>query len=81
MDRLSDASREGLRRQRGIAEAARAELSRIDRTTLQEQDAVTYDVVTTSLRDSLDSANFETGTGAEEPYTVTQLNGAYTWIP
>ncbi len=81
MDRLSDASREGLRRQRGIAEAARAELSRIDRTTLQEQDAVTYDVVTTSLRDSLDLANFETGTGAEEPYTVTQLNGAYTWIP
>ena len=81
MDRLSDSSREGLRRQRDVAEAGLAELSRIDRTTLEEQDAVTYDVVTTALRDSIDSANFETGTGAEEPYTVTQLNGAYTWIP
>jgi uncharacterized protein (DUF885 family) len=81
IDRLSDISREGLRRQRGIAEATLVELSRVDRATLQEKDAVTYDVVTTALRDSIDSSNFETGTGAQAPYTVTQLTGVYTWIP
>jgi uncharacterized protein (DUF885 family) len=81
IDRLSDVSRGGLRRQRDVAAAALGELDRIDRTTLQEQDAVTYDVVTTALRDNIDSANFETGTGAQAPYTVTQLSGSYTWIP
>ena len=42
---------------------------------------MTYDVVTTSLRNQIDSANFETGGGASAPYTVTQLTGAYTFIP
>jgi uncharacterized protein (DUF885 family) len=81
IDRLSDASREGLRRQRGVAEAALAQLGRLDRASLQGQDAVTYDVVTTALRDNVDSAIFETGGGAQAPYTVTQLTGAYTGIP
>jgi uncharacterized protein (DUF885 family) len=81
IDRLSDASREGLRRQRDVAEATLAELARLDRGSLQGQDAVTCDVVTTALRDNVDSAYFETGGGAQAPYTVTQLTGAYTWIP
>ena len=81
IDRLSNYSLEGLRRLRGIWEAALAELGRLNRASLQDQDAVTYDVVTTALRDNVDSANFETGGGAQAPYTVTQLTGAYTSIP
>ena len=42
---------------------------------------MTYDVVTTALRDNVDSANFETGGGAQAPYTVTQLTGAIRCIP
>jgi uncharacterized protein (DUF885 family) len=81
IDRLSDVSRDGLRRQRGIAEAALAALGHLDRASLCDQDRVTYDVVTTALRDTVDSANFETGTGAQAPYTVTQLTGNYAFIP
>lgn len=81
VDRLSDYSLEGLRRLRGFWEAALAELSDLDRGSFHGQDAVTYDVVTTSLRNQIDSANFETGGGASAPYTVTQLTGAYTFIP
>ena len=53
----------------------------LDRGAFYGQDAVTYDVVTTSLRNQIHSANFETGGGASAPYTVTQLTGAYTFIP
>ena len=81
IDRLSDASREGLSRLRGIWETALAELGRLDRTSLQGEDVVTYDVVTVALRDNVDSGNFETGAGAQTPYTVTQLTGAYADIP
>ena len=81
VDRLSDYSLEGLRRLRGFWEAALAELGGLDRASFHGQDAVTYDVVTTSLRNQIDSANFETGGGASAPYTVTQLTGAYTFIP
>jgi uncharacterized protein (DUF885 family) len=81
IDRLSDVSRDGLRRQRGIAEAALAALGHLDRASLCDQDRVTYDVVTTALRDTVDAANFETGTGAQAPYTVTQLTGNYAFIP
>ena len=38
IDRLSDVSRDGLRRQRGIAEAALAALGRLDRASLCDQD-------------------------------------------
>ena len=81
IDRLSDVSRDGLRHQRGIAEAALAALGHLDRASLCDQDRVTYDVVTTALRDTVDAANFETGTGAQAPYTVTQLTGNYAFIP
>ena len=80
IDRLSDVSRDGLRHQRGIAEAALAALGHLDRASLCDQDRV-YDVVTTALRDTVDAANFETGTGAQAPYTVTQLTGNYAFIP
>jgi uncharacterized protein (DUF885 family) len=81
IDRLSDSSREGQARLRGIAEAGLAQLQGLNRDALSAQDAVTYDVVVASLQDNIASAEFVTGGGAQAPYTVTQLTGAYTGIP
>jgi uncharacterized protein (DUF885 family) len=81
IDRLSDVSREGQRRQRGIAEGALAQLQGLGRDGLNAQDAVTYDIVVTALEDNVATARFEHGSGAQSPYTVTQLTGSYTQIP
>lgn len=81
IDRLSDASKEGALRLRGIAEGALTELHALDRERLSAADRVTYDVVNTALQDSVDTARYEHGNGAQAPYVVTQLTGAYTNIP
>jgi uncharacterized protein (DUF885 family) len=81
IDRLSDASKEGQLRLRGIAEAALSDLRGLNRARLDAQDAVTYDVVVTALEDNVAAARFEHGGGAQAPYVVTQLTGAYTNIP
>lgn len=81
IDRLADVSREGFRRQREIAQRALEQLGTIDRAKLEGQDAVTYEVVKTSLEDGLAAGAFEFGNGAQSPYVVTQLGGAYTQQP
>ncbi|MBC7768610.1 MAG: DUF885 family protein [Phycisphaerales bacterium] len=81
VDRLSDYSKEGALRLRGIAERALADLQALDRDRLEGQDRVTFDVVSTSMQDSVDAARFEHGGGAQSPYVVTQLTGAYTSVP
>ncbi len=81
IDRLADVSREGLRRQRAIAQHAVETLGTIDRAKLEGQDVVTYEVVKTSLEDGLAAGAFEFGNGAQSPYVVTQLGGAYTQQP
>jgi uncharacterized protein (DUF885 family) len=81
VDRITDYSREGFRRQRQIAERTIADIERIDRRRLEGQNAVTYDVVLTSLRDQLAATQFEFGGGAQGPYVVTQLGGAYVNLP
>lgn len=81
IDRLSDYSREGFRRQRGIGERALAALQRIDHRRLAGQEAVTFQVAQTALQNQLAAARFEFGGGAQSPYVVTQLGGAYTSIP
>ncbi len=81
MDRLSDFSKEGFLRGRQIGERVLAELRALDRTKLESQDSVTYDVVVTAIGNNVDSANFEFGGGATSPYVVSQLAGAYTFIP
>ncbi len=53
----------------------------VDRGKLEGQDAVTYDVVKTSLEDGLAAGAFEFGNGAQSPYVVTQLGGAYVNEP
>ena len=81
LNRLADASREGAARQLAVSERALADLGRVNRTSLSSQDQVTLDVVTTSLRNSVAAAQFPTGGGAQSPYTVTQLSGAYLYTP
>jgi len=81
IDRIADYSREGFIRQRQIAERTIVDLERIDRDRLEGQDAVTYDVVLTSLRDQVAATQFEFGGGAQGPYVVTQLGGAYVNLP
>jgi uncharacterized protein (DUF885 family) len=79
IDRLSDPTREGLRRYRGYLERGLRDLRAIDRASLQENDRVTLDVVATALADSLSDLAFEPS--ARFPYVVTQLTGAYVNIP
>ncbi len=81
IDRLGDYTREGAQRVLGLAQTALTNLEALDRASLDARDAVTYDVVTTALQDQIASAQFKSGGGAQAPYTVTQLTGAYTFIP
>ncbi len=81
IDRLADASKEGQLRLRGIGQEALAELRRFRSDSLEGQDAVTHSVVVASLENNLAAAQFEHGGGAQSPYNVTQLSGAYTNIP
>ncbi len=81
IDRLSDSSKEGAVRLRGVAERALGEMDALDRDGLEPGDRVTYDVVHTALTDNVASARFEHGGGAQSPYVVTQLTGAYINIP
>jgi uncharacterized protein (DUF885 family) len=81
IDRLSDVSREGQQHQLDLAQTGLNDLRALNRDRLQGQDRVTYDVVVTSLEDTVATAQFKSGNGAQSPYTVTQLTGAYSNIP
>jgi len=81
IDRLSDLSKEGAHRRLQLSETAVADLQRIDRETLSEQAKVSYDVVETALSNSNGAARFDYGGGATAPYVLTQLTGAYTYLP
>ncbi|MES1156379.1 MAG: DUF885 family protein [Alphaproteobacteria bacterium] len=81
IDRVSDVSKAGKLHYRGVLEAGLQELKGVNRTALSKTDAVTYDVVTTSLRNDIAAQHFEHGSGATAPYVVTQLTGQYQSIP
>ncbi|QGZ96063.1 DUF885 domain-containing protein [Terricaulis silvestris] len=81
IDKLDESSREAFIRQRGIAERAITALQGIDRAQLTGQEPVTYDVALTSMQNQVAAQQFEFGGGAQSPYVVTQLGGAYTEIP
>lgn len=81
IDRLSDVSREAAARQRAAAQRLVQELGTVNRDALNAQDQVTLDVVRTALQNNIDAGAFVTGGGAQAPYTVTQLTGAYSNLP
>src|SRR5262245_60534222 len=81
IDKLSDASKDGARRNRAIVETAVNELHAIDRSGLSPQELVTLDTVTTAYQNNLANSRFEIGGGAGAPYVVTQLTGSYREFP
>jgi uncharacterized protein (DUF885 family) len=81
IDKLSDVSKAGARRYRVLLESALNDLGAVNREALSTKDKVTYDVVTTSLQNSVASARFEVGGGAGAPYVVSQLTGVYRSTP
>jgi uncharacterized protein (DUF885 family) len=81
IDRLGDASKDGMRRYRGILETALRDLDAINRERLSTEDGVTLDVVKTSFENSVANMRHEVGGGAGAPYVVTQLTGYYTDFP
>lgn len=81
IDRLSDVSRDGQQRQLSLAQAGLNDLRALNRERLQGQDRVSYDVVVTALENNVRASQFQHGDGAQAPYTVTQLTGAYTDLP
>ncbi len=81
IDRLSDASREGQQRLLNLTQRGLDQLRALNRDRLEPRDRVTYDVVVTAMEDSVAASQFRHGNGAQSPYTVTQLTGAYTNLP
>lgn len=81
LDRWTDLSREGFLRTRSILEQGLAALAPFADKGLTGQDAVSLEVVRTSLQNDVDSMRFEHGSGAGGPYMVNQIKGGYTWVP
>jgi uncharacterized protein (DUF885 family) len=81
MARLSDVSREGVQRLRAVYEDGLQRLSAFDPASLSATDAISLDVVRTSFQNDVDAMRFDFGGGANAPYAVNQISGAYTWIP
>lgn len=84
-NRLSDVSADGLKRQAELASSIAARFDAIDRKALTGQDAASWDVVRGALRYTIDGNKFGYGNfglnGAPTPYVVSQLSGAYQFIP
>ncbi len=81
VDKLSDSSKEGAARFKAVLERGLADLQAINRDRLSPQEQVSRDVVVTALEDDIAARHFTSGSGATSPYTVSQLEGAYTNIP
>jgi len=81
--RLENVSEAGIAGDKALMASQLARLTAFDRASLNETDAVSYDVVMYTLRTG-DEANkaFDYGSGgAGEPYVVSQFNGSYQSIP
>jgi uncharacterized protein (DUF885 family) len=81
IDRLSDASKDGKHRLLQLSEQALTDIQHFDRNSLSAADKVSYDVVVSALTDGNAANRFDVGGGATAPYEITQLTGAYTYIP
>ncbi|MDX2276527.1 MAG: DUF885 family protein [Hyphomonadaceae bacterium] len=78
-DRLSDATREGLQRYKGILETGLRDLRALDRDSLADADKVSLDVVATSFENDIEDLGF--APSATAPYVVSQLTGSYSYVP
>src|SRR6185312_1345238 len=80
-DRLTDASKEGAHRVLALSQQAERDLQAINRNSLTARGKVSHDVVLTALQNNNAASAFDYGGGAQAPYVLTQLTGAYTGIP
>jgi uncharacterized protein (DUF885 family) len=78
-DRLSDVTREGVQRYKGILETGLRDLRALNRDTLSDADKVSLDVVATSFENDVEDLNYLPS--ATTPYVVSQLTGSYSYVP
>jgi uncharacterized protein (DUF885 family) len=81
--RLDDASLDAVQRHKRTTTQQRARLAAIDRRQLSAAHAIDYDAVLYGLA-TTDDANrrFAYGSeGAGSPYILSQITGAYSWVP
>lgn len=82
--RLDDRSLDAIADHRRAVDAARAQLARIQRSSLGVAAQLDYDVATfvyTMLADQLGRYGFVDLNLRPSPYVVSQMNGAYYWLP
>ena len=82
--RLDDRSLEAIATHRKAVDAALTQLTRIDRSSLGTAARLDYDVanfVYTTLADQLGRYGFVDINLRPSPYVVSQMNGAYYWLP
>jgi uncharacterized protein (DUF885 family) len=82
--RLDDRSLEAIGRNREAANRAVAELARIDRAALSASAALDHDVATFvygTLKEQLAQYGYVDINLRPSPYVVSQMNGAYYWLP
>jgi uncharacterized protein (DUF885 family) len=78
--RLDDASLAAVERHKRIVGQQLGRLNTIDRRQLRGSDAINYDAVHYGLAES-DAVNRRFNYGSEGPYVISQINGAYSWVP
>ncbi len=82
--RLDDRSLDAIAAHRKAVEAALAQLTRFDRSSLGTAARLDYDVakfVYSTLADQLGRYGFVDMNLRPSPYVVSQMNGAYYWLP
>ena len=82
--RLDDRSLDAIANHRQAVNAALAQLARVDRSSLGTAARLDYDVakfVYTTLADQLGRYGFVDINLRPSPYVVSQMNGAYYWLP
>lgn len=81
---LDDRSLDAIARERAAVSRALVDLARIDRTALSPQAALDHDVATfvyATLKDQLARYGYVDINLRPSPYVVSQMNGAYYWLP
>jgi uncharacterized protein (DUF885 family) len=81
---LDDRSLDAIARDRRAVDGALRELSAIDRASLSPQHGLDYDVaafVYRTLKDQLARYGYVDINLRPSPYVVSQMNGAYYWLP
>jgi uncharacterized protein (DUF885 family) len=82
--KLDDRSLEAIERDRTSVDRAKRELTSIDRSALSPASMLDYDVaafVYTTLQDQLSRYGYVDINLRPSPYVVSQMNGAYYWLP